>query len=463
MKKLSLLFITTLTLATVACKKKTDEIPSPASGATELSGNLSTMTLDASKKYLLKGTVFVNDGQTLTIPAGTVIMGDKATKGCLLINTGGKIMAEGTASNPIVFTSAQAVGARDEGDWCGVILLGKANVNQTSPTIEGITPGVTYGTTNSTANDADNSGIMKYVRIEFAGIALTPNNETNSLTLGGVGSGTQIDYVQSSFGGDDSFEWFGGTVKASHLISYAGWDDDFDMDFGFSGALQYAVAVREPFQADQSGSNGFEVDNDGSGTGALPLTSAKVSNVTILGPIYDSTKAISGNFQHGAHLRRNSQISLYNSVITGFPIGINIEASSAAHYAPAASPTGFISGNIMINLVKYDKSKTTSNYKDAGTTAVWTDGSASNATPVAVNKTSDFATALSTAGLSSALLMGANGTIGADPNFAVNSGTLSSGFVTVPAALETVSYRGAFGATDWTDGWANFDPKNANY
>jgi hypothetical protein len=163
-------------------------------------------------------------------------------------------------------------------------MLGRANVNQNRPAIEGIDPVARFGTQNSTTNDTENSGTLQYVRIEFAGIELTPNNETNSLTMGGIGNGTTLSHVQVSYGGDDGFEWFGGTVNAKYLVSYAMWDDDFDVDFGYTGNVQFGTAIRNPSFADQSGSNGFEVDNDATGTAAMPLTAAVFSNMTVLGP-----------------------------------------------------------------------------------------------------------------------------------------------------------------------------------
>lgn len=200
-----------------------------------LQGNLTTQTLTAGQAYLLKGQTFIPSGVTLTVPAGTVIKGDKPSKAVLIVQPGGKLVANGTASSPVVFTSAQPVGIRDRGDWGGIVLLGDAWVNQTLlPAIEGITPIQTYGNiTSPTTNETQNAGTLTYVRIEYAGIELTPNNETNSLTMGGVGNGTQIDNVQVSFGGDDGFEWFGGSVNAKHLISLSSWDDDFDTDFGW--------------------------------------------------------------------------------------------------------------------------------------------------------------------------------------------------------------------------------------
>ena len=269
--------------------------PAETSTNVELTGELNTQTLDASKKYLIKGIVIVPDGAVLSIPAGTVLVGQKSSKGTLVVKPGGKLIAEGTPERHIIFTSNQLPGEREQGDWGGIVILGKANINQNNPAVEGVSPAVNYGTFNNSINDNDNSGILKYVRIEYAGIALTPNNETNGLTMGAVGSGTTIDYVQVTYGGDDAFEWFGGTVTCQHLIAFATWDDDFDTDFGFSGKVQFGVSVRDPFNADQSGSNSFESDNDATGSTATPKTAGVFSNMTVLGPVFDSTKALNGN------------------------------------------------------------------------------------------------------------------------------------------------------------------------
>ena len=222
----------------------------PVSEDVVLEGEITEdMTLKATDNVLLRGYVYVTDGVTLTIEPGTVIKGEKATKGSLIIERGGKIMAEGTADSPIVFTSDQPVGARTYGDWGGLVLCGKSTVNNTAgeAQIEG-GPRSYYGG----SDPADNSGVVKYVRIEFAGYPLEPDKEINGLTFGGVGSGTTIEYVQVSFCGDDSFEWFGGTVNAKHLIAYKGWDDEFDTDYGFQGKLQFLLGVRDPEHADTS-------------------------------------------------------------------------------------------------------------------------------------------------------------------------------------------------------------------
>ena len=183
-----------------------------------VTGSITTnTTLTSDKTYILKGIVRVESGATLTIQAGTKIYGENSSQGSLVVKPGGKIMAEGTATNPIVFTSeftkAGATRTPTYGDWGGIIILGKAPINVPGGTaaIEG--PGDSYG-----GNDAaDDSGVMKYVRIEYPGIAYSLNNEINGLTLGGVGNKTKLEYIQVSYSGDDSYEFFGGTVNAKYL------------------------------------------------------------------------------------------------------------------------------------------------------------------------------------------------------------------------------------------------------
>ncbi|MBN1145122.1 MAG: T9SS type A sorting domain-containing protein, partial [Bacteroidales bacterium] len=281
--------------------------------------------------YLLDGWVYVKSGATLTIMPGTIIRGSKANKGAIIIEKGAKIIAEGTANNPIVLTSNQDAGARSYGDWGGLVILGEAQVNKTDPTIEG-GPTSTYGGDN----DADSSGILKYVRIEFPGIAFQPDKEINGLTLGGVGSKTVIDNVQVSFCGDDSYEFFGGTVNAKHLIAFRGWDDDFDTDYGYRGMVQYAVSLRDPAVADPgSGSNSFESDNDGSGTDEAPVTQAIFSNISCFGPLATPSTSINTNYKRAMHLRRNTKINIYNTIFAGYPTGLLIDGSASQANATA--------------------------------------------------------------------------------------------------------------------------------
>ncbi|MBL7928402.1 MAG: T9SS C-terminal target domain-containing protein [Bacteroidia bacterium] len=409
----------------------------------EVQGNItSDANWTSNNTYIIKGFVYVKEPATLTIEAGTIIKGDKNTKGTLIIERGAKIMAVGTAGKPIVFTSAQPAGQRDYGDWGGIIICGRAPVNLPGGegTIEGGV-GAQFGGNNTN----DNSGKLKYVRIEFSGIAFQPNNEINGLTLGGVGSGTEIEYIQVSYNGDDSFEMFGGSVNLKHIVSFRSWDDDFDSDNGFSGKVQFAVALRDPNIADQSGSNGFESDNDGQGTTATPYTSAIFSNISVFGPQADGSTTINSQFKRAAHLRRNTQLKIYNSIFCGYPTGLLIDGSLCE--TNAANNDLQFRNNII----------------------------AGCATPLAVNSgsTFDITTWFNTSGWNNALFVNNSDLLITNPfnlsapNFlpATNSPVLAGSSFNNPnlAGFEQVDYRGAFGVTDWTQGWCNFNPQNTNY
>jgi hypothetical protein len=453
-------------LTTFACNKEGNE-PTPDNNAevVELSGNLETMTLDASKKYLLVGQVFVQDGKTLTIPAGTVIMGDEETKAVLIINEGGKIEAKGTKDNPVVFTSELEEGMRDRGDWGGVIILGRANINQNRPAIEGISPEARFGSQNNTANDNESSGSLEYVRIEYAGIAISPNNEVNSLTMGAVGRGTKIENVQVSFGGDDGFEWFGGTVNCKNLISYSMWDDNFDVDFGYSGNVQFGLAINNPQFADVSGSNGFEVDNDATGSTNLPFTAAVFSNMTVIGPMMDINTPFDGQYKSAVHIRRRAGISIYNSVFTGFPTGIKLDARETMDQY-VLNNVGELAYNTVIALGANGTEATP--FAGGGK-----DASANTATEVETywtSKQNDVVTGTAKPNYAENNInenwfyAKANG-LTADPDFSMNP-VKTANFESEKlknAHFTQVPFRGAFGADDWTNGWSNFDPNNASY
>jgi len=452
-----------------ACKKKEEEKPTPKPGnqIVELTGDLSTQTLRANTKYLLKNQVFVRDGQTLTIEPGTVILGDKRTRGVLVIDKGGKLEANGTVDKPIVFTSNQPEGIRDKGDWGGIVMLGRANTNQNNPAIEGVTPEVNFGTTNSTANDNESSGTLRYVRIEFGGIELTQNNETNSLTMGGVGRGTEMEYIQVSFGGDDGFEWFGGTVNGKYLISTQMWDDDFDVDFGYSGNVQFGIAVRYPGYADQSQSNGFECDNGPNDNDVQPYTTGTFSNITVIGPIKEGRSVSNGNFAHAIDLRRRTAVSIVNSVFAGFPRGIRMNQASV--YDNYTNNVGVLTNNVLLagdtnNFHLAGSGVTASNVRD-----YW---NANNST-IAGPMSNDKITAL---GMKTEIFY-ERGKLANDyptnPDFTVTSGTLATGASFSNAKFSeanragffdtSVQFIGAFGSNNWAAGWAEFDPVDKVY
>lgn len=301
----------------------------------------SNTTWTSNNVYLLSGQIYVKNNATLTIEPGTIIMGNKAVNGSgLFITKGSKIMAEGTSTSPIVFTSNQAPGARGAGDWGGLIILGKAANNQVNgvANIEGLAPtsDTEFGG-GTTPDNNDNSGKLSYVRVEFPGYAYQTDKEINGITLGSVGDATEIHHVQVSFCNDDAFEWFGGTVNAKHLVSYRNLDDDFDTDYGFSGQIQFGLIVRDPDIADNpsvSTSEGFESDNDATGSTNTPQTNATFSNITAVGPYRGSTaNTIASGYRRGARIRRNSAIDIRNSVFMDFQRGIYIDGSACENNA----------------------------------------------------------------------------------------------------------------------------------
>ena len=318
------------------------------SNTVTLSGRITKdTTLFAKDVNYLSGIVYVMKGVTLTIQEGAKVMGKSsgADVAALVITRGAKIIARGTAEKPIVFTSAAQNPA--SGDWGGVVLLGTARVNTTltwkGTAVTGLTS-VEGGINDTeiglglagagdaafpTGNDADNSGVMQFVRIEYAGYAYQPDNELNSLTMAGVGNGTTISHIQVTYAKDDAFEWFGGTVNCKYLIAYKTQDDDFDTDNGYNGNVQFGIILRDSVIADISTSEAFESDNNSGGTTVSPQTTAVFSNITAIGPRIDPVFA-KGNslYRAGAHIRRNTGISIMNSIIAGWPRGIQFDASS---------------------------------------------------------------------------------------------------------------------------------------
>ena len=327
MRKLLIIF---LIVGLVSCKKELGGSNTPINipASTTLSGNINiTTTLTADKVWTLKGYVYVTDGAKLIIQPGTTIISDIAEKGALIIERGAQLIAEGTAAKPIVFTSGKAVGERTPGDWGGIVLLGRAITNRSSePTIEGGI-GRAYGGNN----DADNSGVLKYIRIEYAGVAAMPNSEINALTLGAVGSGTILENIQTVYANDDAFEFFGGTVNASNLYAYATADDDFDFDFGYRGTITNSISKRDPQFVDMGDAgNGVESDNDGVGSTSQPYTHPKLLNLILIGP-FNATSLPNHNL--GLRFRRASQFTIQNSKIIGYQKGsFSLESNETAQF-----------------------------------------------------------------------------------------------------------------------------------
>lgn len=312
-----------------------------------LQGRINADTLLRKQNtYILKGLVYMVGNHTMTVEPGTTIKGSFSGSdvAALIITRGSKIVAEGTASEPIIFTSAAP--NPQSGDWGGIVLCGKAPINTSFNGTAGLFQ-VEGGIDNSNGDglagsgDAvapapvanDNSGILKYVRIEFAGYAFQPDKEINSLTMAGVGSGTTIDHVQVAYAKDDAYEWFGGTVNCKYLIAFKTQDDDFDTDNGYSGKVQFGLIIRDSLIADISNSEAFESDNNASGTTATPKTSAIFSNITAIGPRATLSNVGNALFRGATHIRRNTSISIFNTIIMGWPRGIEVDATTGSSTA----------------------------------------------------------------------------------------------------------------------------------
>ena len=312
-------------------------------------------TWTSGNVYLISGIRFVSSNAILTIEPGTIIKSAVASQSTLIIARGSKIIAEGTPCRPIVFTSGAAAGSRASGDWSGLIILGNAKHNLgTANQIEGVAVGDPRSLHGGT-DDNDNSGTLKYVRIEYAGFAFSLNNEVNGLTLGSVGRGTTIDYVMVTLANDDAFEWFGGSANAKHLIAYKAIDDDWDTDNGFSGTVQYGLSIKDRNISDQSQSEGFESDNSATGVNigvggvSAPKTSAKFYNITQIGGFPCASNAAgtgiapSTLFLHrrGARVRRNSDLKIFNSILMNNWRGLFVDDAIAGSNPTAPTTINF--------------------------------------------------------------------------------------------------------------------------
>lgn len=292
----------------------------------DISGNIeSDQRLTNDKLYRLNGAVFVRNGATLTIDPGTVIIGQPGSEppSVLVVTRNGKIVAEGTRSRPIIMTSALPFGERQRGDWGGLILLGRAPVNVDGGefNIEGLpaTEDSKFG-----GNDPEHDcGTLRYVRVEYAGSIFAPNNEANAFTWGGCGTKTKAEFLQASYGLDDAFEWFGGTMNARYLIGGLAADDFLDFQLGFRGNIQFGFFYQD---ADNPGNRGIEGDNSEYNQGAEPLSQPSIFNATFIG---SGVQGFDESNSPGLYLRRGAGGSVNNAVVTRFySSGLHIDGSA---------------------------------------------------------------------------------------------------------------------------------------
>jgi hypothetical protein len=276
----------------------------------------SNETWTSANYYVLRGAVFVRSGSTLNITAGTRIIGESGSVGTLIVERGGRLNAIGTADAPVVFSSDQPVGFRGRGDWGGLIINGRARLNFGTGEAAGEGDTGVYGG----QDDNDDSGILRYVRVEFAGIEFSPDNELNGIAFQAVGRATQVDHVQSHLSRDDAMEWFGGTADGKYLVMSGAADDSVDWTFGWTGRLQYVAVLQRGDDAD----NAIEADNNEFQNELLPRSHPQIYNITLCG---DPT-GLASEVQRAANLRRGTAFTIRNFLITGFRVGFQISDNS---------------------------------------------------------------------------------------------------------------------------------------
>jgi hypothetical protein len=272
-------------------------------------------TLFKKNIYLLSGNVYVTNGATLTIEPGTLIRGDYATTGTLIITKGSKIIAQGEETNPIIFTSNKSGGDRKPGDWGGVVVFGDATTNNFSGQLD-FDFDVRYNSYGGT-NPNSNSGILKYIRIEFAGRKGRSKSELNGLSLAGVGKGTVINSIQVSHSNGDSFKFYGGELNLENLFSYRSLDDDYDFTEGTQATIKNSLAIRNPYISGSGKSRCFEIESFGVAANSdltKKLTNVVAENVTLL----NDEKEDSGLTREAIFVKERSSLEIKNSVISGF-------------------------------------------------------------------------------------------------------------------------------------------------
>ena len=395
--------------------------------------------------YILKTLVYV-DGATLTIEAGTKILGDSGS--ALIVTKTGKLMAVGSATEPIVFTVNAVVGMRGvaNNNWGGLMLNGKAAINVVGG--DNLAEGVVDGPRNrygggATPDNAHNCGTLKYVRIEFAGQPLSANNELNGLTLNACGSATVVDYVQVHRGIDDGIEIFGGSVNIKHAVITGSDDDGLDWDQGWTGNGQFIIVQQLPGR----GNMGIEADSNRNGQDLMPRSNPTLSNVTLIGRSPDNSNTGEGT-SRGIVFRVGTAGKLHNAIVTNFN-------DWALYVDGSSSKAQWESGELVIKNSVFFHNKTAAYQNvlppalaDGGVAADLLDESLALAAPSLNNRSIDPQL---TDGLSATA-----------PNFkpVADSAVLMGGVVPAGEFFESsATFAGAIGTTDWTAGWTAY-PEN---
>ena len=419
-----------------------------------ISGNIdSDRTLVNTRAYRLSGSVIVRSNAVLTIQPGTFIFGMPGSQpaSVLIVGVNGRIMAEGTRNRPIIMTSNQPIGQRAAGDWGGLSMLGKAPVNVTGGTanLEGLAPSAdtTYGGSDA----AHSCGTLAYVRVEFAGALLSPNNELNAITWAGCGTGTVAHHLQSRYGLDDMFEWFGGTANAKYLVGSVANDDFLDGQLGWSGKVQHGIMVAG---RDRQGNRGIEMDNSEFDDRAQPQGKPQIYNVTFVGVGDQFTTGPDEADSSALYFRRGAggaynNLLLYNWIVNGISVRNNTNST--------ATTDSITRGDLsMDGILMFDN------------------GKASNRANDIAGQASDFGTTVNA--VARELLGGTRGQgrnvmvgdprlrrplYGSDPDFLPRAGSpvFRANWVQPPDDGffdQWARWNGGFGDVDWTEEWTCF-------
>ena len=385
------------------------------------------LTMTADVAWLLRGGVFIGDDineTVLTIEPGTKIYGESSTDGMLIVTRNSKILANGTADAPIVMTSSKAEGSRARGDWGGLVINGNAPINACAEDSGELCEAYGEGGTGWFGGDDanDDSGVLNYVRVEFAGTLVSPDNELNGIALQGVGAGTEIDYVQVHMNADDGIEFFGGTVDIKHVLVTGVGDDSLDWTDGWQGSAQYVIL----HQHDDNGDNGIEADNNGEDNEASPRSNPTLSNFTIIGSPDNANSDI------GLQIREGTAATILNTAVIGFNEAC-LDIDQDATWAQATS------GNLVLNSVHL---ACASNFNDDEDNAEY--------------EIESWFTGLADNTLNSFTLADAYNLTA--PDYTATFSTTPTAATTTDSRIEAVDYVGAVNGTDdWTAGWTTHD------
>jgi hypothetical protein len=437
----------------------------------DLTGTLTTQTLVSTNVYRLNGVVIVPSSVTLTIPAGTVIQGVKSltNPALLVIEKGGKLVATGTSTNPIVFTSDQAPGSRAPGDWAGLAFAGNAPGNTIPLNITLKTPSTPYILSGGGTTTTDNSGNLQFVQILFAGKANSTDTRSQSaLILDCVGTGTAIDHVQVSNSLADGIASYGGAVKETNMISYNAGRTDFPISYGYTGLMQFMTSMRlDNGASPTSPAYAFELSNVSTGSStATPLTQPIISNVTVLGPNHCGGSTVNSNFKAAFHFTLNGAGKIYNSVFDAWNTSVT---PSGLLMDDAGSIAQTASNNLEFSDNSFDNSGSTP-YSSGSVS--WSGSSGCSATMTAwINGTGTIGCreagnqfTVTTLGYDATFCDDFCGN-GFSSNFVLGTTTLLAPSYTwdTGSQFSHVTYRGAFGATDFTKSWTNWCAQNTSY